>query len=259
MAARPQPRHVAITGASRGLGAAFARLAAAPGRRLSLAGRTPAPLRPVAAAAEAAGAAVDVAALDVSCPAQVAAWLARIDGEQPVDLLLANAGLSPATSRQDDPAAAAGLVAAVNFAGLVASVAPLVGPMTRRGHGRLVLVGSLAGRLALPGAPAYAASKAGVARYAEALAGQLRGTGVSLTLAEPGFVATAMTEGAGHRLPGLMTAEEAAARIWQAALDGRRRVAFPAGLALATRLAAMLPAPARRWLLRRVDPPDGTL
>jgi NAD(P)-dependent dehydrogenase (short-subunit alcohol dehydrogenase family) len=66
--------------------------------------------------------------------------------------------------------------------------------MRTRGEGRIVLVGSLAGRAPLPFQAHYSASKAAVDALALALRNELQGTGVRVSLVEPGDVKTAFNE-----------------------------------------------------------------
>ena len=95
---RSNPRSIVITGASSGIGEALALLYAAPGVTLALTGRDSARLEAVAQRCRAAGARVDAAVIDVADRAAMADWLARIDAADPVDLLIANAGMSAGTS-----------------------------------------------------------------------------------------------------------------------------------------------------------------
>ena len=92
MTASPTPRHIAITGASSGLGAALALEYAGPGIRLSLHGRDTDRTEAVAAAARSRGAEVDVTRFDVTDADAVAAWVTAIGARAPLDLLIANAG-----------------------------------------------------------------------------------------------------------------------------------------------------------------------
>ncbi len=94
---RPFPRHVLITGASRGLGAALARAYAQEGVRLSLTARTLSPTHPVVAACQHAGADVEAAALDVLDIAGLQHWMRACDRHRPVDLVIANAAVSATT------------------------------------------------------------------------------------------------------------------------------------------------------------------
>src|SRR6201999_1755078 len=85
---------IVITGASSGIGEALALDYAQPGIALALSGRDAGRLNSVADSCRAKGAAVDEVTIDVTDREPLAAWLARFDDAHPVDLLIANAGVS---------------------------------------------------------------------------------------------------------------------------------------------------------------------
>jgi NAD(P)-dependent dehydrogenase (short-subunit alcohol dehydrogenase family) len=81
----------------------------------------------------------------------------------------------------------------VNVIGLVAVTQALL-PLLRRAQGRIAIVGSIAGRSALPGSGAYDSSKYAIEAIADALRMELQGSGISVSLIEPGAVATPLWE-----------------------------------------------------------------
>ena len=86
---------------------------------------------------------------------------------------------------------------------------------------------SLAGYRGLPRAASYTPSKAAVIALAESLKPELDAAGITISIINPGFVATPMTANARHALPFLMDADEAARRTI-AGLEHRRfEIAFP--------------------------------
>ena len=87
------PLHVIITGASSGIGAALAKVYSAPGRRLSLIARDHMRLEAVANAGRERGAEVDIYLVDVTNDVATEQALVTCDQRQPVDLLIANAGI----------------------------------------------------------------------------------------------------------------------------------------------------------------------
>src|SRR5258708_39189004 len=86
--------HIVITGASSGIGEALALDYAAPGIALGLTGRDAARLAKVADACRARGATVRADTVDATDRAAMAGWLTAFDDAHPVDLLIANAGIS---------------------------------------------------------------------------------------------------------------------------------------------------------------------
>lgn len=234
-----------ITGASSGLGEAFALALAAPGVTLHLGGRDASRLAAVAAAASARGAAVRTAVLDVRQAAAMADWIA---GAGRLDLVVANAGISAGTARDAlEPAAQTRTIFATNLDGVLNTVLPALAvmqaqPMQANGlRGRIAVIASVAGFVAVPGAAAYCASKAAVDAWTVATAPAARALGIGLTSVCPGYVRTAMTAANDFPMPGLMDADRAVRIILRGIAAGRVRVAFPWWMAAAARVAGLLP------------------
>src|ERR1700757_4015910 len=93
-----EPRSILLTGASSGIGAALARAYAGPGIRLVLGGRDAGRLGEVATACRAAGAEVEQARVGVADRQATAEWLLAVDSRRPLDLVIANAGISAGTA-----------------------------------------------------------------------------------------------------------------------------------------------------------------
>lgn len=237
----PSASAILITGASSGLGAALARTYAAPGVTLFLGGRDPARLEAVAESCRAVGARVEARCCDVTAAAELAAWIVQCDSLAPLDLVIANAGLSAGTGGggESDPQTRA--IFAVNLDGVLNTVLPAVELMRPRRTGQIAIMSSLAGFRGLGSAPAYCASKAAVRVWAEGLRGALAGEGLTVSVICPGFVATPMTDVNHFPMPWLWSAERAAAYIHRELRRGRGRIAFPAPLAVLAWLAAALP------------------
>ncbi|MCO1579488.1 SDR family NAD(P)-dependent oxidoreductase [Crossiella sp. SN42] len=176
-----------VTGAAGGIGAATARLAAEQGFRVVLAGRTAAPL--AALAAELDGLAVPC---DVADWPQVRALVARTVAEfGRLDVVFANAGHSVSTSfRTEDgapPEQWPGMVL-TNVCG-AAFTARAALPELLRANGHLVLTGSAAGRGIRPG-NLYSATKWAVTGLAQNIRAECAGTGLRVSLLQPGLVDT---------------------------------------------------------------------
>ncbi|MFG1432420.1 SDR family NAD(P)-dependent oxidoreductase [Xanthobacter sp. V2C-8] len=241
------PRHVVVTGASGGLGAAFARHYAAPGVCLLLVARDAARLDAVARECAARGAVADILAHDVRDAAGLAAALAARDAAQPVDLVVANAGVEASIGPDGAPEPLEAVLAQIetNLSGALASVVPLLPAMQARRRGAIILVSSLAALDPLPDQPAYGASKAGLLAWGEAARPWLRRFGITLTVACPGYIATGMAERYDGWRPLEWSAEKAARHIAHAAARGRARVDFPWPLVALIRLGRLAPRPLR--------------
>lgn len=275
-----EPHSVLITGASSGLGAALARAYARPGQVLELGGRNRARLDATAAACAARGAVVRPTVVDVTDRNGLKAWIADAWQRQPLDLVIANAGISAGTgatgtSATDTSAAgtrsagtdAAGedeaqvaAIFATNLTGALDTVHAALGLMlarplpARRGQatggqagrprGQIALMSSIAGFRGFAGAPAYCASKAAVRVYGEALRDAHAGAGIEVSVICPGFVRTPMTAVNPFPMPFLIDADRAAARIVRGLARNRARIAFPRRL---------------YWIVRAIDLATGPL
>jgi short-subunit dehydrogenase len=239
----PAFQSIVLTGAGRGIGAALARALAAPGVTLLLVARDAQRLALVAAQCAAEGATVHQAAIDVTDSDALGAAILAFDREHPVDLVLANAGVSGGLG-EDRTAEALTVAMAqldVNLGGEIAAVTPLIEPMRRRGRGQIALMSSIAGFHPVPDTPAYCASKAGVLMWGRCLDAWLRPQGVAVSVICPGFVKTDMNDRYIGWKPFLMTADRAAAIIVRGLARRRRVIAFPWQLVALVRAAGLVP------------------
>ena len=248
------PSTILITGASSGLGAALAQEYAAPGVRLFLSGRSADRLETVAQHVRALGAACETAVVDVCDTTAVRAWVEACDRAAPLDLVIANAGISAGTAGRDgaEPAEQVRAVFATNVDGVLNTILPAIEAMEARGHGQLALVASLAGYRGVPGAPSYCASKAAVRVLGEGLRGSLHGKGLRVSVICPGYVRTPMTDVNDFPMPLIMDADRAARIIRRGLARNRGRISFPWPMAAAMWLLQALPPAWVDPLLRRL-------
>ena len=240
--ARPRPappRSILITGASSGIGAALARRYARPGSQLALGGRDPGRLAATAAACRQAGARVAVHSVDVTDRRAMADWISGVDGEAPLDLVIANAGI--AGRHLPDGPERTRTIFAVNLEGVLNTIEPAETAMVRRGSGHLALMSSVASFYGAPGSAAYCASKGAVRLLGEGLRRRLAQKGVVVSVICPGFVRTPMNAGIRPRLPLTMSAERAATIIERGLARGKARIAFPFTTYLVARVLGALP------------------
>lgn len=251
-------RTALVTGASSGIGEAFARQLAARGYELILVARSRDKLLALAASLRAAhGRRVEVVAADLSQPAPGSRL---IDAAQalgmPVDLLVNNAGfgLTGPFERQDEQRQREMVM--LNVAAVADLARVFAGDMLRRGGGGIINVASLAALQAMPEMSLYAASKAFVLSLSVGLWSEYRGRGINVVCVCPGPVDTPFFEHAGaagarRRVPDLiMASADEVVRMSLKALRRRRPIAFTnrgsVGADLASRL---LP---RSWVARVV-------
>jgi short-subunit dehydrogenase len=237
----PPPRSILITGATSGIGAALARLYAGPGVTLALSGRNAGRLEAMAGECRGRGATVKVATVDVTHRAAMAAFVDAADAASPLDLVIANAGISAGFRDPADLDRHVRAIFATNVEGVFNTVHPALPGMIRRGQGQIAVMSSLAGFRGLAGAAAYAASKAAVRSYGEGLRGKLKSHGVRVSVICPGYVRTPMTDSNRYAMPFLMDAEKAARIIHRGLARDRGRIAFPWPMYLGAWLLAALP------------------
>ncbi len=171
-----------LTGASSGLGPVIARRLRREGVRFVLSARDQARL---AELAEELGDAVVVPA-DLALRGE-AERLAAAAGD--VDILVANAGLPATGPLLDFEVPHVDHALDVNVRSAIVLTRLLLPTMVERGDGHVVLMASMAGRVPAPGTSIYNATKFAVRGFGHALRGELRGTGVGISLVSPTFVA----------------------------------------------------------------------
>lgn len=237
-----EPSNILITGASSGIGAALAREYAAAGRFLALSGRDTTRLEDVAALCRAAGAQVETRAVDVADAAAMERWLLELDRRQPLDLVIANAGITAGAGRGMESPAQARAVTATNIDGMLNTVLPLLPALQERRRGQIAITASLASFVGLPGAAVYCASKAANRVYGEALRPMLRPFGIGVSVICPGFVVSRITAENPFPMPFLMEADRAARRIRIGLARNKARIAFPWPLVAVLWLLRVLPA-----------------
>lgn len=244
MGSRGRPRHILITGASGGIGAELAKAYAAPDTVLGLIGRNAGRLAAVATACEQQGAIVVQGLVDVTDLDALAEWIRAFDAEHPVDLAIANAGVTSSIGEGGEAESweAVRQTFDVNLYGAVGTVFPLIEPMRARGSGQLVFVSSLAAYIGMPLTPSYSGSKAAVKVYGEALRGWLAPQGVKVSVVLPGFVASDMSDRFRGPKPFLISARRSAAIIRRGVAANRARIGFPFPLNLGVWLLSILPA-----------------
>ncbi|MFD8163904.1 SDR family NAD(P)-dependent oxidoreductase [Streptomyces malaysiensis] len=181
-----------VTGASKGLGRAYAHELARRGSHLVLVARSHTALEQIAAEIRAEhGVDARVIAADLSDPSGPATVLDELTGQRiTVDLLLNNAGMGSVGPFFSRPFEQSLESVEVNVTGLMRMTRLIGADMVERGSGGIINVGSTAAFQPMPYQASYAATKAFVLYFTEALAEELRGTGVRVMGAHPGATDT---------------------------------------------------------------------
>lgn len=186
---------VILTGASHGIGREMALQLAARGSRLALAARGTAALEELAAECRRRGGEAIAVQTDVAEEAQCAALAARtVEAYGQVDMLINNAGISMwARFEEVTDLSVFERLMRVNYLGSVYCTRHAL-PHLKTARGRLVAVSSLTGKTGVPTRSGYAASKHAMNGFFDTLRIELAGSGVSVTVACPDFVATGIRE-----------------------------------------------------------------
>lgn len=215
-----------ITGASSGIGAAFARALSAQGAAVILSGRDEAALRSVAADCSDALVlpfeATDRAAMTAAADT---AWAWK-DG---IDLLVNNAGISQRALAVDCSLEVYDRIVAVDLLAPIALTQTVLPRMVARGSGRIAMISSIAGKVGVPLRSAYCAAKFGLIGYADAIRAEVAHLGIKVHVIAPGSIATNVSRNA-------LTADGSRRGISDAAIDN----GIAPDVAVAEMIAAML-------------------
>ncbi|MFN0316256.1 MAG: SDR family oxidoreductase [Burkholderiales bacterium] len=233
---------VFITGASSGIGEAFARYYARqyPNCELGLHGRREAALN---ALAQSLGVPCSLYPCDVrDLPAMQGAGEAFLASHGVPDLVIANAGVSTGTATEhSEDAEVFRAVFDTNVMGMVNTFQAFLPAMLQAKAGKLAGIASVAGFRGLPGSSVYSASKAAAITYLESLRVELRSTGVKVITLCPGYIDTPMTQRNQYPMPFLLKPEEAARRMARCIDRDARLAVVPWQMAAVSVLLRALP------------------
>ncbi|MDX6697776.1 MAG: uncharacterized protein QOE65_1173 [Solirubrobacteraceae bacterium] len=234
----PDPRPdetVVVTGASAGIGAELARILAERGHGLTLVARRRDRLEELAGELRGAhGVVVDVHDVDLTDDAAREELIATIGGaRRDVAGLCNNAGYGSFGRFWELPREREADMVKLNCLVMADLTSAFLPGMVQRGEGAVLQLGSLAGYQPTPWNATYSATKAFVQSFSESVAGELHGTGVSLTVLCPGPVSTEFGAEAGVEdleagLPGFL--KQGPREVAQSGVDGMvrgKRVVFP--------------------------------
>jgi len=221
-----QERHAVVTGAGGGIGAAIAAALAAQGARLTLLGRSGAPLEALCASLPSAGHGVAIA--DVADPAQVqAAFDEARSARGPVAILVNNAGAAESAPFSRTSLELWQRMLSVNLTGTFLCTQAALPDMLAAGWGRVVNVASTAGQKGYAYASAYAAAKHGVIGLTRSLALETARAGVTVNAVCPGYTDTELLRASVARIVERTGRSVEAARAELAAANPQRRLVQP--------------------------------
>ncbi|AGS67404.1 SDR family oxidoreductase [Streptomyces collinus] len=200
------PKVVLITGTSSGIGLAAAVAAARAGWTTVATLRDPSRSDTLRKAAADAGVELDIRRLDVTDETSITEAVDGLLADYGrLDAVVNNAGAGHLGTLENEPVAEVRKVMEVNFFGVL-NVSKAAMPHLRASGGRLITVTSVGGVVGQPFNEAYCAAKFAVEGYMESLAPVAAAHGVSVTVIEPGAVATEFVANAGVDLEGAVAA-----------------------------------------------------
>ena len=183
----PQRKFAIVTGASSGIGLEIAKIAAADGYDLLICADEPL----VDASSAIKTGEIEVRSVEADLATeQGVKRLLEAAGDRPVDVLVANAGRDLGHAFLDQATADYMRVVDTNITGTLLIVHPVAQAMVKRGEGRILITGSIAGHLAGAFNAVYTGTKAFLNTFAAALGNELKDSGVTITTLKPGATDT---------------------------------------------------------------------
>lgn len=254
----PAWRHVLVTGGAQGLGRAIARQCVEVGMEVTLLDCDADTLTATVASLQAVGGCARGIVSDVGDDASVRRAFREIgESSIPPDALLCCAAVGDGRWKRTLATEYLSHVLNINLLGIARCVEHALPLLRASSTGTIVLIGSLLDARGYAGTASYSVSKAALRAMADSIRVLLRPDGIRVVLVRPGFLRTAMATGNSIAMPGMLSAEDAAARILRGVARGREVLSFPWAMALLSSIGRMLPRRMYEAAVRKAMRLDG--
>ena len=232
-----------ITGGGTGIGRAVALRLARDGWIVAISGRREEPLQAVVDEASELEGRIHAVPCDVTDRDACTRAAQQIEEEiGPLHLVILNAGtFTRFKPLEDFDAASFDKHYAVNFFGVINGINAALPLLKQRRSGHIVIISSVSGYRGLPLAAPYGSSKAALINLAESLKFDLASAGIDITVVNPGFVDTPLTEQNRFSMPAITDTAVAADRIVNGIYRGKFEITFPRRFTYFLQLLRMLP------------------
>lgn len=248
------PGRLWITGAGKGIGRAVALEYAARGWGVGVSARTAADLDEVAGAA-----------IDAKSPGKITPFVCDVTDQDAMkqtfeavehaigslDQVIFNAGTHIPNEARTFSVAPFRTLMEINYLGAINGLSAVIPSFMDRRTGHIAVVSSVAGYRGLPKASAYGATKAALINMCEALKPELQTAGVTISVINPGFVRTPLTDKNDFPMPFLMEPKDAAKAVFEGMAKRKFEIAFPTPFVMILKVLQMLPYGLYFWLVRK--------
>ena len=248
------PGRLWITGAGKGIGRSVALEYAAQGWGVAVSARTAGDLNEVARAAVDAKLRGKITPFvcDVTDQDAIKQTFKEVENTiGPLEQVIFNAGTHIPNEARTFSVAPFRTLIEINYLGSINGLSAVIPAFMGRRRGHIAVVSSVAGYRGLPKASAYGATKAALINMCEGLKPELAAAGVTMSVINPGFVRTPLTDKNDFPMPFLMEPEDAAKAIFNGMMKRKFEIAFPTPFVLILKLLRMLPYSAYFWVVKK--------
>ena len=223
-------QNILVLGGRSEIGVAIARELLTPStQRVTLACRRPDETRDVEASLSRDGLRVESLAFDGADTSTHADFIDNVVATSgDLDVVILAFGLLGTQEECDEDPQAAVKIAHTNYTGAVSISLEVAKRFRQQGHGRLIILSSVAGERARKANYVYGSTKAGLDAFAQGLSDAMVGTGASVMIVRPGFVHSAMT--AGMKAAPFSTTPDVVAKLTVKGLRGGKRIIWTPGI-----------------------------